>query len=276
MHEDGFAALRGRNAAESAVVIPGAEDAFEFAAWRLALASLQRRIAERPGTADPTIALEMNKTLLALFSVVALVLPAHALIDQSPPAGLTTAQPPCKTPPIKRPQLKAEQDSLREEGMASARYDRLVADFNGDGWCDVAWKVPYPRNSHMKSYWLEDLLILGSRKRWFAPLRGKRPWSRELHSLNQAISPTFQVDLTEVALVHPNSPGAPYLLGLISGPDWGTTPIVPGCAEYSSVYRWDQQIDAFKKVDENTRDAVISFYYATVGKRCARPEKPRN
>lgn len=74
---------------------------------------------------------------------------------------------------MKRPELKAERDSLREEGRASSKYYRVVADFNGDGWCDVAWKVPYPRNAHMESYRLEELLILGSRKRWLSPLRGR-------------------------------------------------------------------------------------------------------
>jgi hypothetical protein len=45
---------------------------------------------------------------------------------------------------------------------------------------------------------------------------------------------------------------------------------------YSSVHRWDKEVDAFKKVDDATRDAVLAFYYDHIGHRCERPFKPRN
>ena len=183
---------------------------------------------------------------------------------------LSTKAPSCHTTPVKRPKLQAERGPESKDAIASGWYSPLIADFNGDGWCDFAWEIPYPVNSKMASYYLDDLLVLGGKRVWRSPFRGHRP---SMFDLDREEWPRFRVDLTEIAMVYEKSGGAPYVLGLWSGYDLGKEWVGLGCWEYSSVYRWDKAVDAFKKVDDATRDTVIAFYYSTIGTRCARPKK---
>jgi hypothetical protein len=171
---------------------------------------------------------------------------------------LTAVAPKCKTPPTQRPKLVAD----------GKEDNSITADFNGDGWCDFALGVPHPFNSQMESYWFEDVLILGGSKKWKPPLKNKGAASSEISSLDSDIWPTFQVDLTEIAFVYAKSGGAPYVLGIKTGYELGKKSVTWGCSEYEDVHRWDDTVDAFKKVDDATRDVVLNFYYTKVEKPC--------
>lgn len=175
--------------------------------------------------------------------------------------------PPCKKSAIKRPMLRAEQGVQSKESIKTGWYSPLVVDFNGDGWCDFAWAIPYPVNSKMESYWLEDMLILGGPKKWRMPFNGKRP---SVLRIDIEMWPIQNVALTDIAMVSTTTGGAPYVLGI--GPD-GHKQVGFGCYDYASVHRWDNTVDAFKRADEAMRDAVLSFYYSHIGKRCERPAK---
>lgn len=207
---------------------------------------------------------------ISMIACLTVTVAAHA---QNLKLNLSNEAPLCRMSLIKRPALTAERGKESREAIRTHWYEPLVADFNGDGWCDFAWAIPYPLNSQMASYWLEDMLMLATRTRWNSPLRGKKSWSEEISALEPTIWPTYQVDLTNVSLVYGKSGGAPYVLGLKSGNDLGEELVKLGCAEYSSVYRWDTEVDAFKKADDATRDTVIAFYYSTVGQRCDRSRK---
>jgi hypothetical protein len=208
----------------------------------------------------------MNKTCLSL-ALGCTVAFQIAQAQEPIPLDLTAKAPACRKTPKKRPVLAAERGPLSKESIRVGWYSPLVADFNGDGWCDFAWAVPYPVNSKMESYWLEDVLILGGIKVWRSPFKGKRPSSL---SIDTQIWPLDNVALTSIAFVYNKSGGAPYVLGI--GPD-GEAQVGFGCYEYASVHRWDPTVDAFKKADDATRDGVINFYYASLGQRCERPKK---
>ena len=180
---------------------------------------------------------------------------------------LVMEPPACKATPAKRPKLLAERGSESKDAIKTGWYSPLVADFNGDGWCDFAWAVPYPMNSKMESYFLDEIMTLGGPKKWRSPLKGK---GAKLFGPDFKISPDQNVDLTEVTMIYPKSGGAPYVLGI--GPD-GLEYVTLGCREYVSAHRWDNGVDAFKKVDDATRDTVIAFYYSTIGQRCDRSKK---
>ena len=182
--------------------------------------------------------------------------------------GLTSESPKCKTPSSKRPKLRAELGPESKEAIETDWYSSLIADFNGDGWCDFALGIPYPVNSKMESYRLEDMLLLGGPKGWRPPLHGKKSWSAEIRDQDNELWPTFQVDLTAIVLVYPTSSGAPYILGLIDGYGFEKEAVSPGCRQYTRVHQWNTQVDAFKKVDDATRGAVLSFYYSKVEKPC--------
>lgn len=181
--------------------------------------------------------------------------------------NLSMEPPSCKTTPVKRPKLQIERGRDAKDAIKTGWYSPLVVDFNGDGWCDFAWAVPYPMSSKMESYFLEEILVLGGARRWRLPFNGKRP---SMFDIDINVWPTYCVDLTEVSIVYSKSGGAPYVLGI--GPD-GLDDVTWGCREYVSVHRWDNEVDAFKKVDDATRDAVIAFYYSTTGQRCERSKK---
>lgn len=116
--------------------------------------------------------------------------------------------------------------------------------------------------------WVTDVTLGGAQK-WRLPFKGKGP---PMFGLDTNIWPRHRVDLSDVSLVFPASGGAPYVLGI--QPD-GLEFAAPGCREYISVHRWDNEVDAFKKTDAVTRDLVIAFYYANIGQRCERPAEPR-
>ncbi|QRR35590.1 hypothetical protein JNX00_06920 [Hydrogenophaga sp. YM1] len=201
--------------------------------------------------------------MLGGLAIVALETEAAAQVS----LDLVMEPPTCKTPPAKRPKLHAERGSESKGAIETGWYSPLVADFNGDGWCDFAWAVPYPMNSKMESYFLDEIMTLGGPKRWRPPLKET---GATLFGSDFRVSPDQNVDLTEVTMIYPKSGGAPYVLGI--GPD-GLEYVALGCREYVSVHRWDNEVDAFKKVDDVTRDAVITFYYSTVGQRCDRSKK---
>lgn len=89
-----------------------------------------------------------------------------------------------------------------------------------------------------------------------------------MFSQDAEVWPDFRLDLTEIALVFDLSGGAPYVLGLVSGYDLGKEWHSAGCRQHSSVYRWDDQVDAFKRVDAVERQSVLSYYYTHVEKPC--------
>ena len=171
---------------------------------------------------------------------------------------LTAQAPGCQRVSAALPKLRASKDAFKT----------IVTDLNGDGWCDTALAVPYPFNSRMESYWLEDMVVLGGPKGWRHPLKGKKSWSDEISFLDPHIWPTHQVDLTGIVLLYPRSGGAPYILGLIDGYEFEKEFVSPGCQQYTRVHQWDADVDAFKKVDDAARDAVLSFYYSKVEKPC--------
>ncbi|QRR33051.1 hypothetical protein JNX00_15475 [Hydrogenophaga sp. YM1] len=208
----------------------------------------------------------MKKIQMMLVGLTLIALKAQA--GELPPLDLKMEPPLCKAPPSKRPRLQAERSRESKDAIKVDWYWPLVFDFNGDGWCDFAWAIPYPMNSKMESFFLEDILVLGGAREWRSPFKGgRRPW---VLRIDTETWPVYNVDLTEAIMIYPKSGGAPYILGI--GPD-GLEYVAPGCREYVSVHRWDNEVDAFKKVDDVTRDAVITFYYSTVGQRCDRSKK---
>src|SRR5437899_9434238 len=159
--------------------------------------------------------------------------------------------PACKMPQVKRPKLPVdfEHDAPVE----------ITADFNGDGWCDYALGVPYPINSQMNSYYLSELMLLGSASHWTKPFKGRAPFQAPISDLDGALWPRDRVDLTDIRMVYPKRPGPPYVLGLFAGKaDEGLVyGIGSSCGQYISVHRWDDTVGAFKRVDNATRDVVL-------------------
>lgn len=198
------------------------------------------------------------KLIVTCFAV-SLPLMGHALTfdDLRPDA------PPCKQSKAKRPKLPAD----RELPYA----DVLRHDFNGNGWCDYAVAVPYPFNSKMASYSIDESMILGGDKKWRPVLTGKK-WINIDEGTYSAIDfPLFQLDLTDIHLVHPKTGGAPYMLGLWAsgtGPSWQQNPNPPHCRQYSSVYRWDEAVGTFRRIDEATAKVVVAYYYRFIARPC--------
>ena len=190
---------------------------------------------------------------VAVFSSSAAMLSANDLRPDTPT---------CKMPQAKRPKLPVnfEHDAPIE----------ITADFNGDGWCDYALGVPYPINSQMSAYTLDQMLILGEASSWKKLPKSLLRSVIELSGFEGNKWPVFRVDLTEVRLVFPKTPGAPYILGLFSGKlDEGMVAIDGfGCRQYVSVHRWDGKVGAFQRVDDATRDVVLKYFYTVLEKPC--------
>ena len=162
-------------------------------------------------------------------------------------------------PNAKRPKLGVD--------FANDMPTEIRADFNGDGWCDYALGVPYPLNSNMNAYELDELMVLGQPRGWKPVFNGKKGWELDDHD----IWPTFRVDLTDIRLVFPRQGGAPFVLGLYAGgSDDGTRDMDNGCQQYNSVYRWDDAVGTFRKSDEATREAVLRYFYSAIAKPCCR------
>lgn len=181
---------------------------------------------------------------------------ALTLDDFSPDA------PPCKQTKAKRPKLAADKEI--------PDIDVYHFDFNGDGWCDYALAVPYPFNSQMNSYSLDQLILLGGEKSWRRAIHGKPVFKVDPLLFPDDVWPLHRVDLTSIHLVYPKSGGAPYVLGLWAGTD---NPLQryygpPGCTQFITVYRWDETVGAFKKVDDATRDVVLKYFYTAIAKPC--------
>jgi len=175
---------------------------------------------------------------------------------------LTVQAPACKKISVASPKLRAARDA----------FETIFADLNGDGWCDMALAVPFPFNSKMETYFLDEMLILGGPKGWRLPFKGKGP---PMFGLDDELWPHLRVDLTGIVLVYPTSGGAPFLLGLIDPFGSEKEFVSPGCKQYTRVHRWDAEVDAFKKVDDATRDSVLAFYYSKVEKPCKGKTKER-
>ena len=167
--------------------------------------------------------------------------------------------PECRMPDAKRPTLGVD--------VKNEFPTEIKADFNGDGWCDYALGVPYPLNSNMTAYELDELMVLGQPRGWKPVFNGKKGWELEDHDT----WPTFRVDLTGIRLVHSRQGGAPFVLGLYAGgSNDGTRDMGNGCQQYNSVYRWDDAVGTFRKSDEATREAVLRYFYSAIAKPCYR------
>lgn len=203
------------------------------------------------------------KTVLKALLTVLIISFTH-LAWALTPDDLRADAPPCKQTKAKRPKLAADKEL--------PYIDVYRFDFNGDGWCDYALGVPYPFNSKMNAYWLNQMILLGGERSWRPALNGKPlPEFDDLVLLTD-VRPLFQVDLTNIHLVYPKSGGAPYVVGLwASGTDDPIKhyPEPPGCKQYGTVYRWDETVGAFKKVDDATRDVVLKYFYTAIAKPCS-------
>jgi len=204
------------------------------------------------------------KLYSALFVAMGVLLPAlvsaaapfHAGIELRPDA------PACKTPKAKPPKLGVD--------VANDMPTEIKADFNGDGWCDHALGVPYPLNSQMNGYDLNQLMVLGQASGWKPVFNGKKAWQLGAEGYDHQTWPTFRVDLTDIRLVFPKQGGAPFVLGLYAGGSGdGKREMGNGCQQYNSVYRWDDAVGTFKESDEATREAVLKYFYSAVEKPCS-------
>lgn len=169
--------------------------------------------------------------------------------------------PQCRIPKAKLPKLGVD--------FANDIPTEIKADLNGDGWCDYALGVPYPLNSNMKGYYLNQLMVLGQASTWKPVFNGKKGWELEKVGYENQVWPAFQVDLTDIRLVFPKQPGAPFVLGVFAGYDDGKRTLSDGCQQYSSVFRWDDAAGTFKKSDDATRDTVLQYFYSVIEKPCS-------
>ena len=206
------------------------------------------------------------KTVLKALLTVLIISFTH-LAWALTPDDLRADAPPCKQTKAKRPKLAADKE------LPYIQVYRF--DFNGGGWCDYTLGVPYPFNSQMNSYFLDELILLGGKQSWRRALNGK-PWFKvKKLLLPPDVWPLDRVDLTGIHLVYPKSSGAPYVLGFwASGTEDPTKsyPKPPYCTQFSTVYRWDETFGAFKKADDTTRDVVLKYFYTAIAKPCSAAE----
>lgn len=176
-------------------------------------------------------------------------------------ASLRPDAPRCKTPTAKLPKLGVDID----HDVPTV----ILADFNGDGWCDYALGVPYPINSSMNAYDLSQLMALGQAGGWKRVFNGKKSHQFIDEGYPPDTWPTFRIDLTDIRLVYPAQQGAPFVLGLMAGrADEGKHDLGNGCHQYRSVQRWDDALATFKKTEDATRDAVLSYFYSVLEQPC--------
>lgn len=200
----------------------------------------------------------------ALFLAVGLSLLASASVHAAPPSvtHLRPDVPHCRMPKAKQPRLGVD--------FARDIPTEIRADFNGDGWCDYALAVPYPLNSQMNSYGLDQLLALGQANGWKPVFNGKKGWELDANGYEHRTWPTDRVDLTDIRLLFPKQGGAPFVLGLYAGdPDDGKRNMGKRCFQYQAVHRWDDAVGAFKRSDDATRDAVLNYFYSVIEKPCS-------
>ncbi|UVW28945.1 hypothetical protein [Massilia sp. H6] len=203
------------------------------------------------------------KHIPALIVAIGLAIstPARVNAAASQKIDLRPDAPTCRMPKAKLPKLGADfENDIPTE---------IKADFNGDSWCDYALGVPYPLNSNMKGYYLNELMALGQAHGWKPVLNRKKGWELWKMGLEENTWPGFQVDLTDIRLVFSKRQGPPFVLGLYAGgSNDGKRNMGNDCYQYSSVYRWDATIGAFKKSDNSTRDAVLDYFYSVIEKPC--------
>ena len=200
----------------------------------------------------------------ALFAVISVLLPACAWADAAPPARieLRPDAPACKTPKAKPPKFGVD--------VANDMPTKIKADFNGNGWCDYALAVPYPRTSQMNSYRLDQLMALGKADGWEPVFNGKKGWELDANGYEHQTWPTDRIDLTDIRLLFPTRSGAPFVLGLYTGdPGEGKRNMGENCYQYQSVHRWDDKVGTFRKTDDATRNAVLDYFYSTIDKPCS-------
>jgi hypothetical protein len=77
-----------------------------------------------------------------------------------------------------------------------------------------------------------------------------------------------RVDFVDAKFVYHKRGAAPYVLGVFAGGEEARVAFGGGCQEYRPVYRWNDVIGGFKKVDKPERDAVLKFYYSKVMTPC--------
>jgi len=187
-----------------------------------------------------------------------------ACVQAAMPADLALRPdaPQCEMPKAKPPKLDVD--------FANDMPTEIKADFNGDGWCDYALAVPYPRNSQMNSYLLNQLMVLGQPNGWKPVFNGKKGWELDANGYEHQTWPTDRIDLTNIRLLFPKRSGAPFVLGLYTGdPDEGKRNMGKNCYQYQSVHRWDDKVGTFRKTDDATRDAVLNYFYSTIDKPCS-------
>jgi hypothetical protein len=203
------------------------------------------------------------KHIPALVIAIGLTMSASACVHAAAPPviDLRPDAPQCKMPKAKLPKLGVDFE-----------YDRptaIKADFTGDGWCDYVLAVPYPFNSKMSAYNLNEMMALGQASGWKPVFNGKKGWELEEKGYEHQTWPRFRVDLTDIRLVFPKQ-GAPFVLGLFAGdPDDGKRNIGNGCHQYQSVHRWDDTAGTFKRSDDATRYAVLTYFYSMIEKPCS-------
>jgi hypothetical protein len=221
------------------------------------------------------------KTLSVWFLAIA-VAGASAWAQVPIGSELTLNSPACKTTKAERPKLPPK---LPKENPNFDTDQEYFYDFNGDGWCDYALGVPYPFNSKMNSFSVEDILLLGNQDRWGKALKGKNDY-KFMVSLLHSPWVSFRPDLTDIKLVYSKSGGAPYVIGIYSGNDneylqndthrknpaycdkEGKQRIDFFTPQYLTVYRWDDTVGTFKKVEESTRKAILEFEFEEETHRC--------
>ena len=204
------------------------------------------------------------KQLSALFIATGLLLSTSTCTHAAPQPGLALRPdaPQCKTPAAKLPKLgvNVDEDAPTE----------IKADFNGDGWCDYALAVPYPINSRMNVYDLSQMMVLGQARGWKSVFNGKKSHQFTDDGYSSDTWPTLRIDLTDIRLVFPAQQGAPFVLGLMAGGIHdGKRDMGNGCHQYRSVHRWDDALGTFKRSDDATREAVLSYFYSALEKPCA-------
>ena len=186
---------------------------------------------------------------------------AYLHAAQQPFIGLRSDTPHCRTPKAKLPKLGVD--------FANNKPTEIRAEFNGDGWCDYVLAVPYPLNSKMNSYDLNEMMALGQANGWKPVFNGKKGYEFLDEGFTNEPWPRFRVDLSDIRLVFPKQQGAPFVLGLYAGgTDEGKRHMGNGCHQYRSVHRWDEARGTFKKSDDTTRDAVLKYFYSLIEKPC--------
>jgi hypothetical protein len=204
------------------------------------------------------------KHMPTLVVAIGLTISTSAWVHAAPPGAINLRPdaPQCRLPKAKPPKLGVD--------FAYDMPTVIKADFNGDGWCDYVLAVPYPLNSKMNSYDLNEMMALGQANGWKPVFNGKKGYEFMDEGFTNEPWPRFRVDLTDIRLVFPKQQGAPFVLGLYAGgSDDGKRDMGNGCQQYQTVHRWDDSRGTFKKCDDATRDSALKYFYSAIEKPCS-------